>query len=81
MAIAGGQHFRSKVHNILELIDTYIIDWRVLHIAYCSIFIRKWLEMENKFFLVGIVTGNPSRSCDRKTLPDVYNFVANEKVY
>ena len=42
---------------------------------------RKWLESENKFFLVGIVTGNPSRSCDRKTLPDVYNFVANEKVY
>ena len=41
---------------------------------------RKWLESENKFFLVGIVTGNPSRSCDRKTLPDVYNFVANEKV-
>ena len=32
-----------------------------------------------RFFLVGIVTGNPS-SCFPKTLPDVYNFVGNEKV-
>ena len=32
-----------------------------------------------RFFLVGIVTGNPS-GCFDKTLPDVDNFVGNEKV-
>ena len=32
-----------------------------------------------RFFLVGIVTGNPS-SCFPKTLPDVYNFIGNQQV-
>ena len=32
-----------------------------------------------RFFLVGIVEGNPS-GCFDKTLPDAYNFVGNEKV-
>ena len=35
--------------------------------------------MEDRYFLVGIVTGNPS-SCSGKTLPDVYNHVGNEEV-
>ena len=40
---------------------------------------RKFVKGVYRFFLVGIVTGNPS-SCFPKTLPDVYNFVGNEKV-
>ena len=40
---------------------------------------RKYVNGVYRFFLVGIVTGNPS-SCFPKTLPDVYNFVGNEKV-
>ena len=32
-----------------------------------------------RFFLVGVVTGNPS-GCFPKTLPDVYNFVGNQEV-
>ena len=40
---------------------------------------RKYFNGVYRFFLVGIVTGNPS-SCFPKTLPDVYNFVGNEKV-
>ena len=35
--------------------------------------------MEDRYFLVGIVTGNPS-TCSGKTFPDVYNYVGNEKV-
>ena len=40
---------------------------------------RKFVNGVYRFFLVGIVTGNPS-SCFPKTLPDVYNFVGNERV-
>ena len=32
-----------------------------------------------RFFLVGVVIGNPS-GCDLKTLPDVYNFIGNKEV-
>ena len=35
--------------------------------------------MEDRYYLVGVVTGNPS-SCGGKTLPDVYNYVGNEEV-
>ena len=35
--------------------------------------------MEDRYFLVGIVTGNPS-TCSGKTFPDVYNYVGNEEV-
>ena len=40
---------------------------------------RKFVKGVYRFFLVGIVTGNPS-SCYPKTLPDIYSFVGNEKV-
>ena len=40
---------------------------------------RKFVNGVYRFFLVGIVTGNPS-GCFDKTLPDAYNFVGNEKV-
>ena len=35
--------------------------------------------MEDQYYLVGVVTGNPS-SCGGKTLPDVYNYVGNVEV-
>ena len=35
--------------------------------------------MEDRYYLVGVVTGNPS-SCEGKTLPDVYNYVGNKEV-
>ena len=40
---------------------------------------RKFVRGVYRLFLAGIVTGNPS-SCVPKTLPDVYNFIGNEKV-
>ena len=40
---------------------------------------RKFVDGVFRFFLVGIVTGNPS-SCFPKTLPDVYNFIGNQQV-
>ena len=43
------------------------------------LFLRKWVETRNELVLVGVVTGNPS-GCNKKTLPDFYNFVGNEEV-
>ena len=40
---------------------------------------RKFVDGVFRFFLVGIVTGNPS-SCFDKNLPDIYNFVGNKQV-
>ena len=45
----------------------------------CFSAFRKWVEMEDRYYLVGVVTGNPS-SCEGKTLPDVYNYVGNKEV-
>ena len=42
-------------------------------------FCRKFVDGVFRFFLVGIVTGNPS-TCFPKTLPDVYNFIGNQQV-
>ena len=43
---------------------------------------RKFVNKGYRFFLVGIVTGNPQGfdSCIYKYLPDVYSFVGNQKV-
>ena len=46
--------------------------------AFLLIF-RKFVDGAFRFFLVGVVTGNPS-GCFPKTLPDVFNFVGNLKV-
>ena len=35
---------------------------------------------EDRFVLIGIVTGNPTGQCERWILPDVYNFVGNLEV-
>merc|ERR1711879_465321 len=37
-------------------------------------------ENQKQYTLVGVVTGNPSRSCTDRDLPDVYNFIGNEKI-
>ena len=52
--------------------------YKLLNIFY----FRKWVDSENQkqYTLVGVVTGNPSRSCTDRDLPDVYNFIGNEKV-
>ena len=41
---------------------------------------RQWVVSENQFVLTGIVAGNPTGECEKRTLPDVYNFVGNEDV-
>ena len=40
---------------------------------------RQWNVSENQFVLTGIVAGNPS-GCEKRSLPDVYNFVGNQDV-
>ena len=40
---------------------------------------RQWVVSENQFVLTGIVAGNPS-GCEKRSLPDVYNFVGNQDV-
>ena len=40
---------------------------------------RDFVDQAHRFFIVGVVTGNPS-TCFPKTLPDVINFVGNQKV-
>ena len=46
------------------------------------LFFRKWIDEinEDRFVLIGIVTGNPTGQCERWILPDVYNFVGNSEV-
>ena len=56
----------------------------MLHFLDGSLFIvllycRQWVVSENQFVLTGIVAGNPS-GCEKRSLPDVYNFVGNQDV-
>ena len=67
---AGGLQFKSKSFHF----------WVKEYSSIVFTVFRKWVEMEDRYFLVGIVTGNPS-SCSGKTLPDVYNYVGNEEVF
>ena len=53
----------------------YILKPSFIVLLYC----RQWVVSENQFVLTGIVAGNPSR-CEKRSLPDVYNFVGNQDV-
>ena len=57
---------------MLHFLDGFLL---IIVLLYC----RQWVVSENQFVLTGIVAGNPS-GCEKRSLPDVYNFVGNQDV-
>ena len=57
---------------MLPFLDGFLL---IIVLLYC----RQWVVSENQFVLTGIVAGNPS-GCEKRSLPDVYNFVGNQDV-
>ena len=74
-ATVEDQPYNGKIY-MMRISDSSFLCIVLLYLLYC----RQWVVSENQFVLTGIVAGNPTGECEKRSLPDVYNFVGNEDV-
>ena len=72
----GRQRWAGKSKVLLQLLVNYIL--QKLSFDVKNLFYRKYVDGKERYVLVGAVTGNVDGCED--DLPDVYNFIGNEKV-